>query len=135
MRLDDGGTSARVLIVDDDLATRSGLSELLQRAGYTCTAAGSFEDAIIVLRSAPPPDVLITDIRLGAKNGLQLVIKQAGEIPSIVITGFTDATLEADAVREGAIYLRKPVVPSELLQQVQMAVAARQKRRLNPSSA
>ena len=120
----DEGTLARVLVVDDDLATRRGLSELLQLAGYACTAAGSFEEALDALRSAPP-DILITDIRLGSKNGLQLVIKQAQAIPSIVITGFDDSTLEADALREGATYVRKPVAPTELLEQVAMAVSRR----------
>ena len=126
----DEGTFARVLIVDDDLATRRGMSELLQLAGYACTAAGSFEEALDALRSAPP-DILITDIRLGSRNGLQLVIKQAQSIPSIVITGFDDPTLEADALREGAAFVRKPVAAAELLKQVEMAVARRRPRTID----
>ena len=56
--------AARVLIVDDDPGTLEGLAELLERAGYETIAADGFECARWVLRT-DPPDLLITDIRLG----------------------------------------------------------------------
>jgi DNA-binding response OmpR family regulator len=106
--------SKRLLIVDDDRATRSGLSELLARAGYECAAAGTYDEALSTLKNAPP-DLLIADIRLGAHNGLQLVLHRPVNVPAIVITGFPDSVLESEAERSGAKYICKPVEPRQLL--------------------
>ncbi len=101
---------SKVLIVDDDKTTREGLAEFLEEAGYEAVAVGTFEDATRVLRTAPP-DLLIADVRLGPFNGLQLVISSPQPIPAIIITGFADPVLEADARRRGADYVLKPVSP------------------------
>jgi DNA-binding response OmpR family regulator len=113
----------RVLIVDDDSATRSGLSQLLEHAGYDSTAVGTFDEALRIMRTTPP-DLLITDIRLDAYNGLQLVINSR-PIPAIVITGFADPVLEAEARRGGAAYVVKPVKPSELLELIKEKLSMR----------
>jgi DNA-binding NtrC family response regulator len=107
----------RVLIVDDDGATRRGLVQLLAQAGYDATAVGTFDEARRII-GASPPDLLITDIRLEAYNGLQLILNSPRRIPTIVITGFADPVLEAEARRGGAAYLVKPVQPLELLEVV-----------------
>jgi DNA-binding response OmpR family regulator len=116
---------SKVLIVDDDKTTREGLAEFLEEAGYEAVAVGTFEDATRVLRTAPP-DLLIADVRLGPFNGLQLVISSPQPIPAIIITGFADPVLEADARRRGADYVLKPVSPARLLDLVaQKLLAAR----------
>jgi DNA-binding NtrC family response regulator len=113
----------RVLIVDDDGATRRGLVQLLAQAGYDATAVGTFDEARRII-GATPPDLLITDIRLEAYNGLQLILNSPRPIPTIVITGFADPVLEAEARRGGAAYLVKPVQPLELLEVVAKKLAA-----------
>ena len=58
------------------------------------------------------PDIVITDVRLGAFNGLQLAILARDVRPDaqvIVISGFDDPVLKEDARRIGATYLVKPV--------------------------
>jgi DNA-binding response OmpR family regulator len=101
-----------ILIVDDHRVTRLGLAEMLADAGYSVVTAGSFQEARGILRDSPP-DLLIADVRLGSFNGLQLVINY--RVPAIVITGYADSVLEAEARRVGAEYLVKPVQPDELL--------------------
>jgi DNA-binding response OmpR family regulator len=116
---------SKVLIVDDDKTTREGLAEFLEEAGYEAVAVGTFEDATRILRTSPP-DLLIADVRLGPFNGLQLVISSPQPIPAIIITGFADPVLEADARRRGAEYVLKPVSPARLLDLVaQKLMAAR----------
>jgi DNA-binding response OmpR family regulator len=105
--------AAKVLIVEDDDASRSGLSQLLEHAGYEVTAAETYEQAQRLL-TAVRPDLLITDIRLEAFNGLQLLLT-LDALPAIVITGFADPVLESQAKQLGAEYLVKPVSPSALL--------------------
>jgi DNA-binding response OmpR family regulator len=114
---------SKVLIVDDDKTTREGLAEFLEEAGYEAVAVGTFEDASRILRTAPP-DLLIADVRLGPFNGLQLVISTPQPIPAIIITGFADPVLEADARRRGADYVLKPVSPARLLDLVAHKLAA-----------
>mgnify|MGYP001164765328 FL=1 len=103
----------RVLVVDDDSATRRGLAELLTDAGYESTAVESFHEADRIART-DPPDLLITDIRLSGYNGLQLVLRFP-ELPAIVMTGYADPVLERDASQAGATYIRKPLNVDELL--------------------
>ena len=107
-----------ILLVDDDTATRVGLAELLTDAGYETHAVATFEEGLRALRTETP-DLLIADVRLGAFNGLQLLVSSPRSIPAIIITGFADPVLESDARQHGAEYVLKPVTPSVLLEMVQ----------------
>ena len=109
--------SARVLIVEDDPGIREGLAEILENAGYETIAVDGFEFAQRLLRTNPP-DVLITDIRLGEYNGLNLIITAEPSVPAIVISGFTDPVLQSTAEQLGATYLTKPFAPSAVLELV-----------------
>ena len=103
-----------ILLVEDDDATRIGLSTLLQRAGYEVVASESVQEGRNLLKE-DSPDLLITDVRLGAFNGLQLLAMSPRPIPAIVTTGFPDPVLEAEARQLGAKFLLKPVEPGNLL--------------------
>lgn len=116
--------SPKVLIVDDDEATREGLKLILTNAGYTPIAAGTFQEGMQALHSEKP-DFLIVDVRLGEYNGLQLVIETDKRIPAIVLTGYADRVIEEDARHEGAEYMVKPVEPSALLGLMDLMLASR----------
>ena len=105
---------ARVLIVDDDEVYLDGMQELLEESGYDVFLATSFEDGKVKLRERTP-DLLIIDVRLGAFNGLQLISTGQLRIPAIVVTGFDDTVLRADAGGFGASYVVKPIKPAALL--------------------
>ena len=70
----------KILLVEDDDATRVGLSTLLERAGYDVVATESVQEGRSALEDASP-DLLITDVRLGAFNGLQLIAMSPRPIP------------------------------------------------------
>ena len=105
--------SRKILIVDDDEPTRAGLAMLLHEAGYETVTAGNVPAAIKLL-SDERPDLLLVDIRLDAYNGLHVVAMRPQPIPAIVLTGFADPAIEADARRLGAEFLLKPVSPGAL---------------------
>ncbi len=105
--------SHRILIVDDDEPTRTGLAMLLGEVGHETVTASNVPDAIKLL-SEIRPDLLLVDIRLDAYNGLHLVAMRPEPIPAIVLTGFADPAIEADARHLGAEFLLKPVSPSLL---------------------
>jgi ActR/RegA family two-component response regulator len=109
---------ARVLIVEDDDAARAGLIRLLTGRGHEVFAAAAFEDGKRLLR-AHHPDVLITDVRLGAFNGLQLLLSDRTNVHAIVLTAYSDHVLESEARKLGAHFLLKPVVPDQLLDLVE----------------
>ncbi len=116
---------ARILIVEDDRAELSGLVELLTRAGYEVEGASSFEEGRHAL-ARTTPDVLIADIRLKAFNGLHLVIlgrQTRPEMAAIAMSAYEDATLTAEARRQGAEFLIKPFDPAELLDLVGQIIA------------
>ena len=109
------------LIVDDDLPLLDAMERAFREAGEGVVAKGSFEDARHALRHEHF-DVLITDVRLGAFNGLQLAVLARDLQPGIkliVFSGFDDPVLKADAERVGALYLVKPVTSAALLDLVQ----------------
>ena len=103
----------RILIVDDDEPTRVGLAMLLEDAGYETITASTVPTAIKLLSDAHP-DLLLVDIRLDEYNGLHLVAVRPEPIPAIVLTGFADPGIEADARRLGAEFLLKPISPTVL---------------------
>lgn len=109
---------SRILVVDDNEMYLAGIKELLEDAGYDTFVASSFEDGKVELRDRMP-DLLILDVRLGAFNGLQLISTGRVDIPAIVVTGFDDPVLRADASEFGASYMVKPVPPAALLQLIE----------------
>lgn len=113
---------ARVLIVDDDEVYLDAMKELLEEAGYEVLLASSFEEGRLRLRDRAP-DLLIIDVRLGAFNGLQLISTGQVRIPAIVVTGFDDTVLRADADGFGASYLVKPIKPAALLALIQQKLS------------
>jgi DNA-binding NtrC family response regulator len=106
-----------ILLVEDDAPTRKGLEALLTSAGYRVVVAADFAAGRRALFSKPP-DLVLTDIRLGEFNGLQLLALSSIPIPAIVITGFADPVLEDVARSLGAVFVLKPIVPSALLELV-----------------
>ena len=113
----------RILIVDDDETTRRGLVALMAGAGFVALPAGSFQEAIAILER-DAPDLVITDIRLQGYNGLQILAMGTRPIPAIVVTGYPDSSIEADARKMGADYLLKPISPASLLALVQQKLEA-----------
>ena len=106
---------ARILVVDDDDAYLAGVKEWLEAAGFEPIVANTFEAGKRALRDFAP-DLLLVDVRLGAFNGFQLLSTGQVQIPAIVVTGFDDLVLRADADRFGATYVVKPVSPTVLLE-------------------
>lgn len=114
-----------ILVVEDDDRALAGMLELLRDAGHTVTGASTF-DAARGLLELHSYDLLITDIRLRAFNGLQLVRRSRLLHPNmavILVTAYEDAMLELEAGRYRAEYLLKPVKPADLLAAISRTLA------------
>ena len=115
----------RIIVVDDDRQVLRYLTELLQEAGFDTVSCERFLDAKGILATSRP-DMLLTDLRLGAYNGLQLAIfarERHPGLPVVVLTGYEDPTLREEAVRAGAGFLVKPVPRAVLIETIQKALS------------
>ncbi len=114
------GTGQRVLVVDSDAIDRITTVAALREAEYDVVETGTFDRARSLLLSHQP-DLLITDVRLGAFNGLQLLTGRSLEqaaIPAIVTNAYPDAVLESEARMLGCPFLVKPFGAGSLLRMV-----------------
>jgi DNA-binding response OmpR family regulator len=123
----------RILIVEDHEATRLGLETLLTNAGYVVLSASTFRDGRRSL-AEQVPDLLIADLRLGEYNGLQLVAAAPLAVPSIIVTGFPDLVLEAEAMKLGAHYIAKPIVAEAFLALIAAALVSAGQRQSSGST-
>ena len=115
--IDGHGGTAAVLVVDPDRRTRAERAGWLRDAGYAIREAASFEEARHLLAAAPP-DVLVVRDRLGAFNGLHLIISARAARPAlraVLLTSADDPTLEAEARQAAAACLVKPILRDALL--------------------
>src|SRR6187455_473812 len=86
------GSRKRVVLVDDDHDFVRIVTALLTQSGCDVVAFSEFETARNYLNTTTP-DVIMSDVRLGAFNGLQLVLLvklNHPETTAIVLTGFDD---------------------------------------------
>jgi PAS domain S-box-containing protein len=121
MDADDGElvvtrASARVLVVDDDVAVREMLAESLSWLGYVVSGASSAAEAL-ELMAASPPDILVTDFLMPKMHGAEMVRRarlQGLNMPVIFATGFAQTEALNHAVGGKANMLAKPFWPAEL---------------------
>lgn len=108
----------RILVVEDDPPLLSAVERALSEAGERVQGCADFTSGRTALREGQF-DALITDVRLGDYNGIQLAVIARDLHPHIriiVYSGYNDPVLREEADRLGAIYLVKPVPASQLLQ-------------------
>ncbi len=101
----------RVLVVEDDETVADVIREVLQDQPFELGFASSAEQAIQVI-DASLPDLILTDISLPGKSGLD-VMRHArsidAEVAVILMTGFASVQTAIDALRQGADdYVTKP---------------------------
>lgn len=114
---DQSSSLPHIVVVEDDMQMLTFMVELLRAAGYAVTGATTYEEARHVL-ACHAADLLITDVRLGAHNGLQLLVRArsaATKMPVIVVTGFADPVIQNETERLDGVYFEKPVDPRVIL--------------------
>ncbi len=126
--------NAQILVVEDDATTRMSIVAILDSVGYQVAAAINGEEAIALLQQAAddgrPFDVVVTDIRMGTVDGVEVLYAARKHIrpPEVIIlTGYGTMDTSIAALRAGAYdYLIKPCKPDELLKYVTSAIERHQ---------
>ncbi len=107
----------RILVVDDDAATRKGLQDLLAAWGYQVSVASDGAEALERMAEQPPA-VVISDLVMPKLDGLGLLAALKRDSPGMVLILLTgQGTIESavQAMKDGAFdYLTKPVDPGRL---------------------
>jgi len=100
-----------ILLIDDDENLRKVTEYNLRTAGYKVISADSGKQGVEIFQKETP-DLVITDVKLGDMNGLELlgIVKAKGpDIPIIVITAFGTIEMAVEAMRHGAFhFITKP---------------------------
>jgi two-component system nitrogen regulation response regulator GlnG len=124
-----------VWLVDDDASIRWVLERALRQGGMSPTAFDQADSALAALRR-DRPDVLITDIRMPGRSGLELLTQiraSQPELPVIVMTAHSDLDSAVAAYQGGAFeYLPKPF---DIDQAVDLVRRAAQQRTAAPEPA
>jgi DNA-binding NtrC family response regulator len=107
----------RILLVDDDTALVTSLSEALRDLGVEVETAGSAEVALTLLARGTP-DLVLTDIRMPGLDGielLELVRERAPSTDVVLMTAYDDMPTVVRGMRAGALdFLVKPINLDEL---------------------
>jgi DNA-binding NarL/FixJ family response regulator len=124
----DGLPAKRILILDDHPIMRLGLTQLIaaEPGLEVCDQAGSTAEALESIRDSRP-DLLLTDLSLPDKHGLEFIKDMQALFPdcSILVLSMHDEALYAERVlRAGARgYLMKKSAAEHLIQAIQRVLA------------
>jgi len=117
----------RVVIIEDHALCRSALRDLLTSPAGKMTVLATFADPDEALAALEDllPDLVLVDIRIGAKSGLALLKEAKARLPQlrfVVLTMSEDTDDLAEALRLGASgYLLKSMDPDDLLDAIRRA--------------
>ncbi len=119
----------RVLhLIDDDAALRDAVGLLLRTEGFTVTP---YNSALAFLQAASPSTegCVVTDVRMPAMNGIELISRMKEKqisIPVVVLTAYADVPLAVEAMKLGAVDLiEKPFRDGALIAAVDAALDRR----------
>ncbi len=108
----------RILVVDDDVQVQKDLLEVLVGAGYNVSTVSRGKEALEVMDSENPFDLIITDLMMPEMDGIQLLTeikKRNKDLPVIMITGFATIDSAVNAMQKGASdYVAKPFKIKEI---------------------
>src|SRR5438093_10832332 len=119
--------AARVLVVEDDEATRSALRALLDDAGYLCDEASDGERAVAAMRDARF-DLVLLDLGLPGMSGADVHRELRRDprtrfMPIVFLTAHSDRQVKLAELEAGAEdFITKPYDADELLARVGAAV-------------
>jgi len=116
----------KILVVDDERATRLSLSDILRLDGCEVQTAASGAEAVQLLAAAPI-DLMLLDIKMPGMDGMQVLAEARRLAPQTVVILLTaHGTLDTavQAIEEQAFaYLLKPSAPDVILDKVRRGLA------------
>ena len=119
---------AKILIVEDDESVRSFTARAIQASGHQVETAEDGDEGLETIRSAGGSyDLVLSDIRMPAMDGIEMAKRAASEFPGLKIllmTGYAEQRERAADLQQVIIdVVPKPFTLVEIRNKVQMALA------------
>ena len=120
----------RIAVADDHAIVRRGLKQIISETNdlRVTGEAGSAEELLTLLRAAKF-DLVVLDLTLGVRSGIDLVRQIKGEFPSLpvlILSMHAEDLFAIRALRAGAAgYIQKEEAPEELVSAVRQIAAGR----------
>src|ERR1019366_5201637 len=122
----------RILVVEDEAKLRRVIELQLTSAGFDVDKAATAEEGLRVVDRA---DLVLTDLKLPAMDGLQLLAvirRQNTQVPVVMMTAFGSVETAVEAMKAGATdFLLKPFSLDHLMQVIHKALEMRALREEN----
>jgi PAS domain S-box-containing protein len=123
-----GSSPQRILVVEDDAASRELLLYLLERSGYHVQSAAAGVEALELVRTSPP-DLIISDILMSGIDGFELIRRlradsASARIPVVLYSGaYHQEEAQQLLSTLGQVWgLEKPAEPRALLETIDQAL-------------
>ena len=113
----------RILLIDDDPQVLGMLAEMLRPTGYEIVTAMNGREGVQLYRQSPF-DLVITDILMPEKDGLEVVLELRQDFPNVKLVTLSGGdsrghySLESSRAFGAARSLRKPFTAAQLLETV-----------------
>ncbi|MEZ8823332.1 sigma-54 dependent transcriptional regulator [Vibrio sp. 10N.261.55.A7] len=118
-----------VFFIDDEIDIRIAIEQSFELEDISASFFASAEEALLAIKSAGSPKVIISDICLpgiSGENLLSTILKQTPDIPVILITGHGDISMAVSAMQAGAYdFIEKPFSTARLIETVNRAIDKR----------
>lgn len=121
------GSSAAVLVVEDEPLVRTMAAEIIMDAGYRVFEACDGSDALTILEGRDDIAAVFTDIEMPGMSGLDLAASIRGQWPTIAVL-VTSGRVRPGAgmLPEGADFIPKPYMPSDMIARIAALMGADQ---------
>jgi CheY-like chemotaxis protein len=121
------GGHGTILVVEDDALVRAYVIAQIQSLGYTTLSASNGQQALSVLRSSDPVDLLFTDVIMpGSMNGRELSIEALKLRPALKVlftSGYTENAMNQDGrLDSDVLLLAKPYSRADLARMIRLAM-------------
>ena len=117
-----------VFLVDDSATILLSISNILTKAGYATEKASSAEEALKKFNAGIKADLLITDLNMPGKNGIEL-IREVRKLPAykfmpiLFLTTESQQSRKLEAKAAGASgWIVKPATADELLNTIKLVI-------------
>ena len=122
----DSPRSARVLFVEDEVLIRAAVAEYLRRLGYMVVEAADAAEAMAVISSGEPIDIVLSDVDLpGPMDGLGLAswINRRRSAPPVLLTSGRGIGISARKIPAGS-FIPKPYHLRALAERLELMLAS-----------
>ena len=125
----------RILLVEDNADMREYIRRILEQAGHAVQTSNNGTDALATLKSAAPPDLVLTDVMMPGLDGFSLLqaLRQdeaTRGLPVLLLSARAGEEARLEGLAAGADgYIVKPFSARELLAHVDSAIGLARQRR------